>query len=136
VNPQKPTMKTKLKKDDPVIVVRGNRKDKGKVGKILRIIPDKQRLVVEKVRVIKEYVRANPQKNIQGGIVDREGSIPLSSVLYYCKECEQGVRIGYKITDVDESPGKETKSSKGKKSAALAKPFKQRICKKCGVVLD
>jgi large subunit ribosomal protein L24 len=136
VNAQKPTMKTKLKKDDPVIVVRGNRKDKGKVGKILRIISDKQRLVVEKVRVIKEYVRANPQKNIQGGIVDREGSIPLSSVLYYCKECEQGVRIGYKITDVDESQGKETKSSKGMKSAALVKPFKQRICKKCGVVLD
>ena len=133
---QKATIKTKLKKNDPVIVVRGNRKDKGKVGKILRIIPDKQRLVVEKVRVIKEYVRANPQKNIQGGIVDREGSIPLSSVLYYCKECEQGVRIGYKITEVDESEGKGTKSTNGKKSSQLAKPFKQRICKKCGVVLD
>lgn len=133
---QKPIIKAKLKKSDPVIVVRGNRKDKGKVGKILRIIPDKQRLVVEKVRVIKEYIRANPQKNIQGGIVDREGSIPLSSVLYYCKECEQGVRIGYKITDVDESEGKGTKSPKDKKSAKLAKPFKQRICKKCGVVLD
>ncbi|MGD2087017.1 MAG: 50S ribosomal protein L24 [Candidatus Aminicenantes bacterium] len=136
MNVQKPTMKTKLKKDDPVIVVRGNRKDKGKVGKILRIIPDKQRLVVEKVRVIKEYVRANPQKNIQGGIVDREGSIPLSSVLYYCKECEQGVRIGYRIIEAGESEGKETKSSKGKKSTTLGKPFKQRICKKCGVVLD
>ena len=136
MNAQKPTMKTKLKKDDPVIVVRGNRKDKGKVGKILRIIPGKQRLVVEKVRVIKEYVRANPQKNIQGGIVDREGSIPLSSVLYYCRECEQGVRIGYKITGVDESQSEETKGSKGKKSAVLAKPLKQRICKKCGVVLD
>jgi large subunit ribosomal protein L24 len=136
VKVQQPTMKAKLKKSDPVIVVRGNRKDKGKVGKILRIIPDKQRLVVEKVRVIKEYIRANPQKNIQGGIVDREGSIPLSSVLYYCKECEQGVRIGYKITEVDESEGKGTKSTKGKKSTKLAKPFKQRICKKCGVVLD
>lgn len=135
---QKPTMKAKLKKSDSVIVVRGNRKDKGKMGKILRIIPDKQRLVVEKVRVIKEYIRANPQKNIQGGIVDREGSIPLSSVLYYCKECEQGVRIGYKITEVDESEGKGTqsKSTKGKKSTKLGKPFKQRICKKCGVVLD
>jgi RNase P subunit RPR2 len=56
--------------------------------------------------------------------------------LYYCKECEQGVRIGYKITEVDESEGKGTKSTKGKKNAKLAKPFKQRICKKCGVVLD
>ena len=130
---QNSTMKAKLKKNDPVIVIRGNRADRGKVGKILRIISDKQRLVVEKVRVIKEYVRANPQKNIQGGIVDREGSIPLSSVMYYCKECEQGVRIGFKITGVDESEAKGTKS---KKDIKLAKTFKQRICKKCGVVLD
>jgi large subunit ribosomal protein L24 len=133
VKVQNSTMKAKLKKSDPVIVIRGNRADRGKVGKILRIIPDKQRLVVEKVRVIKEYVRANPQKNIQGGIVDREGSIPLSSVMYYCKECEQGVRIGFKITGTAESEGKGTKS---KKSTTLTKPLKQRICKKCGVVLD
>lgn len=130
---QNATMNAKLKKNDPVIVIRGNRADRGKVGKILRLIPEKQRLVVEKVRLIKEYVRANPQKNIQGGIVDREGSVPLSSVLYYCKECEQGVRIGFKITGVDESEGK---GSKSKKSTKLAKPLKQRICKKCGVVLD
>lgn len=130
---QNSTIKPKLKKDDPVIVIRGNRDDKGKVGKILRIIPDKQRLVVEKVRIIKEYVRANPQKNIQGGIVDREGSIPLSSVMYYCKECEQGVRIGFRMSGADEGEDNETK---GKKSTKLAKPFKQRICKKCGVVLD
>ncbi len=115
----------KLKKNDPVIVIRGRRKDRGKVGKILRILSDKQRLVVEKVHVIKEYVRANPQKNIQGGIVDREGSIPESSVLYYCKECEQGVRIGYRRT---KTTGDET--GKGSKSP------KQRVCKKCGVVLD
>lgn len=109
-------IKLKLKKDDPVIVVSGPRKDKGKIGKIVRIIPEKQRVVVEKVHIVKEYVRANPQKNIQGGIVDREGSIPMASVMYYCKECEQGVRIGYKIT-----PETDTK---------------QRICKKCGIVID
>ncbi|MGE5341592.1 MAG: 50S ribosomal protein L24 [Candidatus Omnitrophota bacterium] len=110
----KTTRKLKLKKDDQVIVVRGNRKDKGKIGKIIRIIPEKKRVIVEKIHVIKEYVRSNPQKNIQGGIVDREGSIPLASVMYYCKECEQGVRIGHKITN----------------------NIKQRICRKCGVVLD
>ena len=69
---------------------------------------------MEKIHTIKEYVRANPQKNIQGGIVEREGSIPLTSVMYYCSECEQGVRVGYKIT----------------------KESKQRICKKCGTVID
>lgn len=108
--------KLKLKKDDPVIIVRGNRKDKGKIGKIIRINSEKQRVVVEKVHIVKEYVRANPQKNIQGGIVDREGSIPLASVMYYCKECEQGVRIGFHEADGQNA--------------------KQRVCKKCDVVLD
>lgn len=106
--------KFKLHKNDPVIVVRGNKADIGKKGKIVRIIPSKDRVVVEKIHIIKEYVRPNPQKNIQGGIVDREGSIPISSVKYYCHECEQGVRIGYKVD----------------------KDVKNRVCKKCGVVLD
>jgi len=104
----------KLKKNDPVIVVRGKREDRNKVGKILRFLPEKNRVVVEKVHVIKEYVRPNPQKNIQGGIVEREGSVPMASVMYYCKECEQGVRVGYRI----------------------AQDQKQRICRKCGTVLD
>ena len=148
---QETTHKLKLKKDDPVIVVRGKRVDKGKIGKIMRIIPDKERVVVEKVHVVKEYVRANPQKNIQGGIVDREGSIPLSSVMYYCRDCEQGVRIGYQVISPDSDnaagtaktanskTGKKAKGNKDTKDAEKTgrlKSVKQRICKKCGVVLD
>ena len=106
--------KFKLRKNDPVIVIRGKKQDKGKTGKIIRILQNKDRVVVEKIHVVKEYVRPNPQKNIQGGIVEKEGSIPLTSVMYYCNECEQGVRVGYKI----------------------AKDLKHRICKKCGAVLD
>jgi large subunit ribosomal protein L24 len=106
--------KFKLKKNDTVIIQSGRRQDKKKTGKILRIVSEKNRVVVEKVHIIKEYVRANPQKNIKGGIVEREGAIPISSVMYYCKECEQGVRIGYRLSDSG----------------------KQRVCKKCGVVLD
>jgi len=106
--------KMRLKKNDTVIVVRGKKQDRGKIGKIKRILPDTNRLVVEKVHIVKEYVRANPQKNIQGGIVEREGTIPVVSVMYYCSECEQGVRIGYKLTE----------------------NTKQRICKKCGIVID
>jgi len=104
----------KLKKNDPVVIVSGKRTDRGKVGKISRIIPDKNKIVVEKVHMIKEFVRANPQKNIQGGIVERESAIPVSHVLYHCKECEQGVRVGYKVTE----------------------DSKQRVCKKCGIALD
>jgi large subunit ribosomal protein L24 len=106
--------KFKLKRNDTVIIQSGRRQDKKKTGKILRIVSEKNRVVVEKVHIIKEYVRANPQKNIKGGIVEREGAIPISSVMFYCKECEQGVRIGYRISDAG----------------------KQRVCKKCGVVLD
>jgi large subunit ribosomal protein L24 len=105
---------SKLKKNDPVIVVSGPRADRRKVGKLMRIIPEKGRVVVEKIHMIKEYVRPNPQKNIKGGIIEKEGAIPASKVMYYCKECERGVRIGYKQAD-------------GKK---------QRICRKCRVVLD
>lgn len=106
--------KYKLKKNDPVVIVSGRRQDRGKVSKILRIVGEKDRVVVEKMHLIREYVRPNPQKNIKGGIVEREGSIPLEKVMYYCKECEQGVRIGHKISEAG----------------------KQRICKKCGIVLD
>jgi large subunit ribosomal protein L24 len=97
-----------------VIIKSGRRQDKKKTGKILRIVSEKNRVVIEKIHIIKEYVRANPQKNIKGGIVEREGAIPIEKVMYYCKECEQGVRIGYRISDSG----------------------KQRVCKKCGVVLD
>ena len=106
--------KFKLKKNDTVIIKSGRRQDKKKTGKILRIVSEKNRVVIEKIHIIKEYVRANPQKNIKGGIVEREGSIPIEKVMYYCKECEQGVRIGYRISESG----------------------KQRVCKKCGVVLD
>ena len=106
--------KFKLKKNDTVIVKSGRRQDKKKTGKILRIVSEKNRVVIEKIHIIKEYVRANPQKNIKGGIVEREGAIPIEKVMYYCKECEQGVRIGYRISDSG----------------------KQRVCKKWGVALD
>ena len=75
---------------------------------------EKDRVVVETVHMVKEYVRPNPQKNIQGGIVEKEGSLPIANVRYYCKECEQGVRIGYKVSENS----------------------KDRVCKKCGTVLD
>ena len=59
--------KFKLHKGDTIIVVSGRKEDKGKKGKIMRILSEKERLVVEKIHIVKEYVRANPQKNIEGG---------------------------------------------------------------------
>ena len=89
----------KLKKDDSVIVRKGKKTNKGKIGKVLKFTPDKKRVFVEGIHMIKEYVRPNPQKNIQGGIVEREGSLPIASVMYYDANAEQGVRLGYKFED-------------------------------------
>jgi len=99
--------KLKLKKNDPVVVVSGSRKDRGKVGKIMEISRDKNRVRVEGVRMMKEFVRPNPQKNIQGGVVEREGYIAVSNVMYYDSEAEQGCRIGYR-----EENGKKVRFSK------------------------
>ncbi len=99
--------KCKLKKGDSVIVRKGKKTCKGKIGKIINFTPDKKRVFVEGINMVKEYVRPNPQKNIQGGIVEKEGSLPIASVMFYDANAEQGVRIGYKFEN-----GKKVRISK------------------------
>ncbi|MCX7816588.1 MAG: 50S ribosomal protein L24 [Syntrophales bacterium] len=102
---------TKLKKGDMVKVLAG--KEKGKTGKILKVIPEKCRVIVEKVNIVKKHKR--PDVHGKGGILEKEASIHLSNVAYLCSKCNTGVRIGYKVLE----DGK-----------------KVRICKKCNEVLD
>lgn len=80
-----------LKKNDVVIVRKG--KDKGKTGKILIVIPEERKAVVEKVNFIKEFIRRDQSKNIQGGIMEKEAPIHVSNLMLYCSECGQGVRV-------------------------------------------
>jgi large subunit ribosomal protein L24 len=101
----------RLKKGDTVKVIAG--KEKGKSGKILSTIPAKQRVVVEKINLIKKHQR--PDAKGKGGIVEKEGPIHISNVMYLCDKCGSGVRIGYKILD------------DGKKA---------RVCAKCHETLD
>lgn len=89
--------KIMLKKDDIVIVLRG--KDKGKTGKILKVIPEKRRAVVEKINFVKEFIRPDRSKNIQGGIMEKEAAIHLSNLMLFCSDCGQGVRIKKMILD-------------------------------------
>ncbi|HYB54373.1 MAG TPA: 50S ribosomal protein L24, partial [Thermoanaerobaculia bacterium] len=63
--------KSRLKKNDLVMVIAG--KDRGRQGKILRVLPTRGRVIVERVNLIKRHTRPNPSKNIRGGIVDKEG---------------------------------------------------------------
>ena len=73
---------TPIRKNDNVLVVTG--KDRGKRGRVLRVVPDKNRLVVEGVNIIKRHTKPNPGRNIKGGIVEREGSLHASNVQLVC----------------------------------------------------
>ena len=84
-------MKIKLKKGDEVIVLAG--KNKGKTGKIVNVIPKKNKIIVSGVNIAKKHMKPN---NAQaGGIVDIEMPIQISNVAYYDKETKKGVKIGY-----------------------------------------
>lgn len=101
-----------LKKDDQVEVLSG--KDKGRVGKILRVDPKSNKAIVEKVNMVKRHTKPNPA-NQQGGIIDKEAMLDLSNLKLICPKCAKTVRIGKKILD-DGS--------------------KVRVCKKCGEAVE
>lgn len=101
-----------VKKDDFVVVIAG--KDQGKQGKVLRVLPQENRLIVERVNMIKRHTRPTRQMQ-QGGIIEREGTIHISNVMLVCSKCQKGVRIGHQILE------------NGKKV---------RICRPCGAILD
>lgn len=86
--------KVMYKKNDVIIVING--KDKGKTGKVLKVIPEKQKVIVEKINFVKEFIRRDQSKNIQGGIMEKEGPIHASNLMYYCSECGRGVRTRIK----------------------------------------
>ena len=87
----------KIKKGDSVEVVAG--KDAGKRGRVLKVDPERERLVIEGVNLIKRHTKPNPQKRIQGGIVEREASIHVSNVMVVSPDSGQRTRVGYKILD-------------------------------------
>jgi len=86
--------KVMYKKNDVIIVING--KDKGKTGKVLKVIPERQKVIVEKINFVKEFIRRDQSKNIQGGIMEKEGPIHASNLMYYCSECGRGVRTRIK----------------------------------------
>jgi len=102
-----------IKKNDTVVLIVG--KDKGKTGKVLKVIPEKNRVVVEKLNFIKEFIRRDQSKNIQGGIMEKEGPIHVSNVQIYCSECAQGVRV---------------------RTKKLEDGTKVRVCSKCDITIE
>mgnify|MGYP006145022559 FL=1 len=85
----------KIKRDDEVIVITG--KDKGKRGKVVRVLED--RVVVAGINMVKKHVKANPARGTQGGIVDQEASLHISNVAVFNAAAQKADRIGYKLLD-------------------------------------
>ena len=105
--------KYKLKKEDTVEIIAG--KDKGKRGRILKILRDKDRVVVEGANIVKKAKKRKNQQD-RGGIVEIEAAVHYSNVAMVCKKCGP-TRIGYKIEGVDKAA------------------VKTRVCRKCGEAL-
>lgn len=93
----------KIKKNDTVIVIAGNYK--GKIGKVLKVFPDKNRIIVEGVNIRKRHTKPN-QKNPQGGIIEKEAPIHVSNVMILDPKTNKPTRIGSKII-IDEKTGKK-----------------------------
>ena len=87
-------MATKIKRNDTVIVIAG--KDKGKQGRVLRVLADRDRVLVEHVGMIKKHVKPNPQRNIKGGIAEQEAPIHVSNVMLIDAEGKP-TRVGSQI---------------------------------------
>jgi large subunit ribosomal protein L24 len=101
-----------VRKGDTVVVLTG--KDRGKRGKVLRVLPKENRVVVEGVNKQKKHQRPSP-KVLQGGIITREGPIHASNVMVYCMKCHRPTRVG---------------------RVRLADGTRARVCKACGEQLD
>ena len=92
---EKVRTRIRIRKNDLVEVITG--RDKGKRGKVLVVLPDKGRLLVQGVNFIKRHTRPNPQKNIKGGIAEREAPIHVSNVMIVSPDDDKRTRIGSKL---------------------------------------
>lgn len=106
-------LQTPVRKNDSVVVVTG--KDRGKKGRVLKVFPEQNRVVIEGVNFIKRHTRPNPRANVKGGIVEREASLHASNVQIVCPECGAPTRIGRQL---------------------LGDGRKVRICRKCDGAVD
>lgn len=104
---------TVIRRDDMVMVIGG--KDKGKTGKVLKVLPNKNRAIVEKINFVKEFLRQDQSRNIQGGIMEKEAPIHISNLMLYCSQCGKGVKV---------------------KKETLEDGSKIRVCSKCKTTLE
>jgi large subunit ribosomal protein L24 len=101
-----------IKKNDTVMVITG--KYKGKKGRVIKVIPSENRVIVEKINIVKRHMKPS-RKYAQGGIIEKEAPIHRSNVMLICPKCDKPTRISAQV---------------------LADGKKVRVCKKCKEVID
>ena len=92
-------MKQRIRKEDSVIVVSGKDRDLTKPRRVLQVLPRQNRVLVEGVNVVKRHTRPNPQKNIKGGIMEREQPIHVSNVMLVDPDTKKPTRVGRKVLE-------------------------------------
>ncbi len=105
-------MSLRIKKNDTVVVISG--KHKGKRGRVIRVLPSNDKVIVEKINIVKRHMKPS-KKYAQGGIIEKEAPIHISNVMLLCPKCDKPTRIG---------------------SQLLSDGNKVRVCKKCKEVID
>jgi large subunit ribosomal protein L24 len=101
-----------IRKNDSVMVISG--KERGKTGKVLRVNPKEDAVIIERINIVKRHTKPRgPQQ--AGGIIEKEASIPASKIMIMCDKCNAPVRVGQKL---------------------LADGNKVRVCRRCGEALD
>jgi len=101
-----------IKKNDLVMVIHG--REKGKSGRVLRVLPEKEKVLIEKINFVKRHSRPHGQQR-RGGIIEKEAPLHISNVMLLCEKCNKPVRIGHRVVE----GGK-----------------KVRACRKCGEIFD
>lgn len=105
-------LKFHIKKNDLVMVISG--RERGKSGRVLKVLPEKKKLIIEKINFIKRHTRPHGQQK-RGGILEKEAPLHISNVALLCEKCNKPVRIGHRTVE-------------GNKKA--------RYCRKCGEIFD
>jgi large subunit ribosomal protein L24 len=108
-------MAAKIKKGDTVVVMRG--KEKGKTGEVIRVLKEKNRVVVKHVNLVKKHVKEIPNVR-EGGIYEFEAPIHISNVMLVCPKCGKPTRVGFRVVQEGDTLRK------------------YRFCKKCGENID
>lgn len=110
-------MAARIKKGDTVVVVRGKKANRGREGKVIRVLPEKNRVVVEGINLVKKHLKEIPNVR-EGGIIEIEAPIHVSNVMLLCPNCKKPTRVGFRIVE--------------EKGVVR----KYRYCKKCGENID